>query len=75
MGRLYDMHIGDVTMYGNEVIRLTTCFRCKYMDDYGYDKKCFCRKTKRRGKISRALFCKRFKSNSDSYKDPYLERG
>ena len=81
--------IGDIVQYGKEVIRLTRCWRCEHSGEYewresgypyGYgekiphSKKIYCEKTKRWGSPDRAYFCTQFKSNSDSYHDPYKER-
>jgi len=68
--------IGQVVEYGAEVIRVTTCWRCKFnvKKKYQYGnagRKTYCEKTKRYGNAKRACFCKKFESNSTSYIDPY----
>ena len=79
--------IGDVAMYGKEVIRTCECWRCQHRGEYEWrtdrypngfgpkipnSKKMYCTKTKRWGSPKRAYFCKQFESNSDSYIDPYV---
>lgn len=75
--------IGDVAMYGKEVIRTCKCWRCKHRVEYEWStprygekipnsKKMYCNKTKRWGDPKRVYFCKKFESDSDT--DPYTLR-